>query len=582
MAKSTGNDEDILKGGGILGSNTRYPDAIADPRGAVTAAYSVQRIDNAGFAANWEGPYNITAKEPLPDPRPSIQYTINQGPSRKGKLDGLESAGIVAEGGDPLKGYGHNQLTARELYTQPQYGGLTPFYIKYSVPCIAMWCHPYQNTQLNFAWPSIDQVEWIDEAKTLTGSAWYSRAGTKFQTNATESITSRDIESVNVRTSLDGVILKKDTKVVIRNPNRDMLSMLETQGVASGSKGYGTLNIYSNSKWTKLDGFIRDYQLNEVGTGLVLTITFQDPLSYLIERLPYPGEHIVDGWQVPHAVQYILLRLGLPIDASVTNVGRAVTVTTYDKAKELVYANGPKKVKIPRLGRFVATDIGTNSIKFSAGDGALRSNLLTALGMVPAFQYPVFFWSKEGVIKYRDAFDNSSQNVKLSFDSWRDQGIPIIRDTMNISFDASATTYQTVLHTKDRFRSTDIHVPVGLGSSGAYSGYKSQKTINLEGFITEKQDLQLLREQMEYQNVFISDSSISFQYAGPPLYTDEGGAGVVRSILVPYLPYQRRSYLLQSSTYDIEFGTGNYGKTDLQWQLLKPPIMKISGTLFGR
>jgi len=563
-------DEDLLKDGGIIGSNTRYPDAISDPRGAITAAYSVQTLSDTGFAAVWDGPRDITANIPVT----TSSFAINQGPSRVGDTSELRLASNT-DGNNPLNDFAHKPLTDRELYTQPQYGGLTSKYIQYNIPCIAMWCHPYQNTQLNFAWPSVDHREWIEMAKTMTGSPWYSntyRTSNEKNNNRPDPVVAKDIESVNINFKLDGAILVKTTTVVIRNPASDILSMLESQGIASGSKGYATLNIFSDERWITVDGFVMNYDLNETGTGLVLTIKFQDPLSYLLDKLSYPGDHIVDGWQVPDAVRYILLRLGLPIAPSVDNVGKISTVISGGNLSE---------IKIPRLGRFVATDVGTESIKFSSGEGSLKKNLLKALGMVPAFQYPVFYWSERGVIEYRDALEDANNMHTLAYDQWRDSGHPIFRDSLNISFDSSATTYQTVLQTKDRFRQTDIHVPIGLDKSGSFSGYKSQKVIPLERFITEKQDLQLLKEQMEYQNVFISDSRIEFDYAGSPEYSALGGAGISRTISIPYLRYQRRVYILTNVTYNIEFDSRNYGKTHYQWQLLKPPIMQISGTLFG-
>jgi len=418
--------------------------------------------------------------------------------------------------------FGTQQLQDRGYIPASFYAGNESDYTCINIYCAAFWAHTHHNSQLRTVWPSGPHTEWIGRYKTKT---------TQLNFRPTTCVVSDEVKSFNISRTIQGdaPILTQTSTIVIENPSASLMTFLsqatdEDPALIEGTKGWVELQVYTESQEsTTISGFIIDYSFAEKSTGVSVTIKIQDPFSLLMTNLQYPSAHPIDGWFINHAVPYLLGRTGLPLDESVYSIG----------------------ANLSRIGRFIATDLKTTNATFQ--QGALQSSIGSALGTIPIYEYPLFYWdSNIGKVVYKNIappiypssiFGGSSVNL-FDAEMWHSINKPISKDSMTLNVQSKDFVYQTLLSSVDRFRNTDMILPVGLNATRKRAGYKNEASISSKGIVTDVYELNELRRAItsQYPEFAVAPMNVSFTAMGLPV---TGTGSIIRS----YSPLVNRSDL---------------------------------------
>jgi len=566
-------------------SVTRYPDAISDPRGGMIISLHTATLNEKLTASNL--PVNGGA---VWETSAEIEGSFLQGPIG----DGFETSDL---GGSSLsETFGIQQIQNRGLYDSPSFGNTLPVYNRLQVPTVAVWAHAYQNSQLLTIWPEMSYTAWVSKIKgKLSGGAslpsalssgdysnYYGSESRFNQSDRTSSVEvdSDSVSSFNITSSLSCPVITRTATIKIVNPSSKVIDFIRQQGFTIGSQGWVDFSVKSLAgKSVNFSGFVTssDYQIT--GHGAVMTLKIQDPVSYLLSKLKYPADHPVDGWLVHLAVPYILGRLGLPMNYSVFNVQGNIQ-------------------SVPRIGRWIATDTKTKEISFNED---LNNNLQRALGVLFAYQYPVFYWSggiKNPEISYRNAYDlkhvlpaltggyrnafEASSMFTFNYFDAHNKNKPLQRDSFRVSFDNTDMNYQNYIISEDRWRQIPIWVPMGMLSTPAITGFRSEKDINVKGVLTERGEINVLKALMERQNQFLNSMTVSYtEYGLPASYVSEGGGAgfTYRAINIPFTNMQSNAIILRQTDISWDAESGNNLTTNYEYELLKPSISEASSNM---
>jgi hypothetical protein len=526
-------------------SRYKYPDAVKDPRGdcpivlsVLTDASNSTTGSLSVSSTNWSAPVFVGGSG----------STVDQTLVQK---------------------YGIDQLK-RGQYLSASYGNsnLKSFLSAYKERAAVIWAHTYQSGQLLTVWPNKNHRAYFSTMRSIINASY---------SLPTSTIKTKDVKSLSLRSALEGCLIKRTGTINLINSSYDVYKWLEQMGGAAGNKMWVKFDIKTKGGQTfNYSAVVTNLDIKSTGAGREMTIQFQDPLTKFLETLPYPGSHSVDGWQIADSVLYVLARLGLRIDTRlINNIGTQINPNIN------IWGVGPARMPYPRIGRWIATDIQTREVKF---EDNMKDNLRKAIGILPIYEYPVFYWGAGEKIHYKDTYSVSYSSLPM-YSGFDEERTPVLRDSYSINYNNQSAYFEQILITKDRFRGVPIWRPLAISQSRNYCGYRSRAKYNVERIFTDTAEISSLANTMERQNVYLNDIEINYRIAGllPHKINEEGGCGHLYATDIPYTKLFRKLMYLKESNIDWNASNGDYITTDVKYAIKKPAALLInSDAIIGR